>query len=334
MYDAIRSVAAPAGRGPWHDALSGAFRDQVDVAARLTPILPSDPSDGLDRPARGGRPVDQRRSRLPRARSRLGRLRQPRQPADDARRPDGRVQLRGRTVLPHARPEMGEPGHRDDVLRVRPHQLQERRQRHRPRHGELRVRARRQRQGWDVRPAPEPRRTEPVGPRRLHRRLPFVLHEHPRRLARWWCVLHPRRRVREPRIVRAGARPRFGDARRSGRAVASRRRPDTSWRSAPARVVDTRDGTGWRRGAPDRRVGMARPSRSPARRCPVVGCDGSDRQRDGRRRDGADVPHRLPRRDGAARDVEPQPDARSGDAEPRGDGHRRRRQDRRPQQRR
>ena len=28
-------------------ALSGAFRDQVDVAARLTPILPSDPSDGL-----------------------------------------------------------------------------------------------------------------------------------------------------------------------------------------------------------------------------------------------------------------------------------------------
>jgi hypothetical protein len=47
LYDAIRSVATPAGRGPWHDALSGAFRDQVDVAARLTPILPSDPSDGL-----------------------------------------------------------------------------------------------------------------------------------------------------------------------------------------------------------------------------------------------------------------------------------------------
>ena len=47
MYDAIRSVATPAGRGPWHDALSGAFRDQVDLAATLTPILPSDPSDGL-----------------------------------------------------------------------------------------------------------------------------------------------------------------------------------------------------------------------------------------------------------------------------------------------
>ncbi|HWM18422.1 MAG TPA: DUF1501 domain-containing protein [Ilumatobacteraceae bacterium] len=47
MYDAVRSVAAPAGRGPWHDALSGAFRDQVDVAARLTPILPSAPADGL-----------------------------------------------------------------------------------------------------------------------------------------------------------------------------------------------------------------------------------------------------------------------------------------------
>ena len=47
MYDAVRSVATPAGRGPWHDALSGAFRDQVDLAARLTPILPSDPSDGL-----------------------------------------------------------------------------------------------------------------------------------------------------------------------------------------------------------------------------------------------------------------------------------------------
>ena len=47
MYNAIRSVAAPAGRGPWHDALSGAFRDQVDLAATLTPILPSDPSDGL-----------------------------------------------------------------------------------------------------------------------------------------------------------------------------------------------------------------------------------------------------------------------------------------------
>ena len=47
MYNAIRSVATPAGRGPWHDALSGAFRDQVDLAARLAPILPSDPSDGL-----------------------------------------------------------------------------------------------------------------------------------------------------------------------------------------------------------------------------------------------------------------------------------------------
>ena len=47
MYDAIRSLATPAGRGPWHDALSGAFHDQVDLAATLTPILPSDPSDGL-----------------------------------------------------------------------------------------------------------------------------------------------------------------------------------------------------------------------------------------------------------------------------------------------
>lgn len=47
MYNAIRSVATPAGRGQWHDALSGAFRDQVDLAATLTPVLPSDPSDGL-----------------------------------------------------------------------------------------------------------------------------------------------------------------------------------------------------------------------------------------------------------------------------------------------
>jgi uncharacterized protein (DUF1501 family) len=47
LYDAIRSAATPAGRGQWHDALSGAFRDQVDVAARLAPILPTDPAEGL-----------------------------------------------------------------------------------------------------------------------------------------------------------------------------------------------------------------------------------------------------------------------------------------------
>ncbi|MGH9133492.1 MAG: DUF1501 domain-containing protein, partial [Ilumatobacteraceae bacterium] len=47
LYSAVRAVATPAGRGPWHDALAGAFRDQVDVAARLSPILPAEPPAGL-----------------------------------------------------------------------------------------------------------------------------------------------------------------------------------------------------------------------------------------------------------------------------------------------
>jgi uncharacterized protein (DUF1501 family) len=46
LYGALRAVAAPGGVGPWRDAVAGALRDQLDVAARLQPILPSTPPAG------------------------------------------------------------------------------------------------------------------------------------------------------------------------------------------------------------------------------------------------------------------------------------------------
>ena len=144
----------------------------------------------------------------------------------------------------------------------------------------------------------------------------------------------PRRHVREPRAVRARRPGRARRRHRSAVAVAARRRPDTSCRSAPA-------GSSTRATAP-----AASPSAGSDRRngCPVtiagrggvpaVGCDRGGRQRHGGRRVGTDLLHRLSRRDGAARDVEPQPGAGSCDAEPGRDGDRRGRHDRRPQLRR
>lgn len=41
LYAAVRDLAAPAGQGPWHDALAAALRDQVDLAEQLAPVVPA-----------------------------------------------------------------------------------------------------------------------------------------------------------------------------------------------------------------------------------------------------------------------------------------------------
>jgi uncharacterized protein (DUF1501 family) len=49
LYNTVRTLSAPAGRGPWHDAVSAALRDQVDLAATVTPLfLTSMPDDELE----------------------------------------------------------------------------------------------------------------------------------------------------------------------------------------------------------------------------------------------------------------------------------------------
>ena len=86
------------------------------------------------------------------------------------------------------------------------------------------------------------------------RRLPLVLHEHHGQLARRRCVDRPRRNVREPRAVRA-CRPGQGSATTPivGGGGGSTL-PGYFVPLSPARVADTRDGTG---DVPVRRVGPA-----------------------------------------------------------------------------
>ncbi|MCU1390608.1 MAG: hypothetical protein JWL72_3946 [Ilumatobacteraceae bacterium] len=47
MYDAVRAYsAAPAGRGPWHDAFAATERSQLDMTHTIAPAFTPDPPDG------------------------------------------------------------------------------------------------------------------------------------------------------------------------------------------------------------------------------------------------------------------------------------------------
>jgi uncharacterized protein (DUF1501 family) len=46
LHGAVRALAGPAGQGAWHDAISGSLRDQIDLAARLQPVLTGDVPPG------------------------------------------------------------------------------------------------------------------------------------------------------------------------------------------------------------------------------------------------------------------------------------------------
>ncbi len=69
----------------------------------------------------------------------IRRLRQPRRPTEHAPGPDAGTQRGDRPVLPGAVSGVGDTGDDHDVLRVRTYQLEQRRRRHRPRHGGART---------------------------------------------------------------------------------------------------------------------------------------------------------------------------------------------------
>jgi uncharacterized protein (DUF1501 family) len=50
LYNAVRALASPAGLGSWHDAVSAALRDQVDLAGTVTPLFETAmPDDELEK---------------------------------------------------------------------------------------------------------------------------------------------------------------------------------------------------------------------------------------------------------------------------------------------
>ena len=50
MYNALREYAAPAGRGPWHDAIAGTVKGVVDVGQQVSPVFSRDlPASDLEK---------------------------------------------------------------------------------------------------------------------------------------------------------------------------------------------------------------------------------------------------------------------------------------------
>ena len=304
-----RSPRRPA-RGPWHDALVGQRSSTSSTWRRALALSRRrDSADERDRAARDRGPHDQRQPRLPRARRRLGRLRQPRQPADDAHRADAGVERRGRAVLRHARPawasrvtvmtfsEFGRTSWDNDGQGTD--------------HGTadcafvLGANVK----GGTVRPAADAGRARPLG---ADVGYTSTSARTTRSILDGWlgggAIRGARRQLREPRAVRLRARDR---ARRRHRQRWRRRCVDAAGCFVPVSPVAAGRHArrhGWRPGPPARSVRVAAPSRSPARRRSRRRGDGGGRQRDGGRRHGTDLLHRLPGWHGAARDVEPQPE--------------------------
>ena len=252
------------------------------------------------RPARGGGAADQRQPRVPGAHRRLRRLRQPRRPAAAAHAPDARAERGRRTVLRGARPGVAQPGHRDDVLRVRPHAVGQRRCRHRPRHVGAALRVRRQRQGRAVRPAAVDGRARAAG---TAWRITSTSGRTTRRssTAGWAAV----------RATCSAATSRTSACSAAGRATcpvaasppgpARSRRRRGSCRCRPRRI-----GRHPRRHGRRAAARSSGPSESVRLKVAGVGRRSRERmhcgrgQRHGGRADAADVLHRLPRFDGAA----------------------------------
>ncbi len=191
------------------------------------------------RPARrrdgGDGPSGQREPRAPGAQRRLGRLRQPRRPAEPTFRSHARTQCRHHSILPGAVTSLVESGHDHDVLRVRSNQLEQRRGRYRPWHRSTSLRARRQRAWRPLWPASVARRAGPMGSDAVPRRLPRLLRQPHRRLARWGSVGCTRRPDHpEPGAHRQVARRRAATA--TGRRNRCRwrgRAPFGRWRHRP-----------------------------------------------------------------------------------------------------
>ena len=181
------------GQGGWMGAISGTFRDQLDVAQRIGPIMPAQPPGReivakLSAAARlinanlGFRVIEVSWADFDSHRA------QPTMHTDRMRELDAAVRAFYSLLEQH----LVDSGDVDDVLRVRSHAVVERLQRHRPRFGQLCVRLREEREGRVLRVVPVARRHHSMGASAVQGRLPLVLRQHDRRLARRWLVRRAR----------------------------------------------------------------------------------------------------------------------------------------------
>ena len=155
IYSSLRTISAP-GTTTWKGRIGQAIVDQLDVAKTLLPVIPATlpdaaPTARLEVMARlinanlGFRVFT----------AGWGDFDSHANEPDDAPDADGRAERRRQALLRDPQPRLGESGDGDDVLRVRTHQLEQRRPGHRPRYGGAALRVRRPREGRDVRPAPD-----------------------------------------------------------------------------------------------------------------------------------------------------------------------------------